>query len=138
MIVIFVLSLNTNSEYFSTSLWFIPSSMMVTAIAFGNRKSKLIDTVFSNKVIQYMGNISFEFFLIHQLAINYLSIISKRIINYNGAIVYFAAFVGSVVAALIWRSLIKNIISERRLKNERNYSCWWSRNPTLSTNNGNE
>lgn len=114
MFFLFVLSINNNSEFFSTSVWFIPSLIMLFAIVNGDKSSKLIDSVFSNKVITFIGNISFEMFLIHQLVIRYLTIISNKIIKYNnGIVIGLFAFLVSVLCAVLWQKNYKRIIKNK-------------------------
>lgn len=109
MFALIVLSLNTNSEFFSVAVWFAPSIMMISAVALGDGRSKIIDVVFSNKIIQRIGNISFEIFLIHQLVIRYLREIFNRVIDYNGIIIYFCAFVATIICAEVWKAISNNI-----------------------------
>lgn len=106
MIILTVLSFNTNSEYFSVVVWFIPAIMMISAVALGDGVSKIIDTVFSNKVIMNIGNISFELFLIHQLVIRYVAAIFNKLLNYNGLFIYVLALFISILCAEIWRLII--------------------------------
>lgn len=109
MIILTVFSLNTQSEYFLTAVWFIPAIMMISAAALGDRVSKIIDTVFSNKVILYIGKLSFELFLIHQLVIRYVSVIFNKLLNYNGLFIYVSALLISILCAEMWRLIIKKI-----------------------------
>lgn len=106
--LLIVLSLNSNSEYFSVAVWFIPTIMMISAAALGDGASRIIDVIFSNKVIKYIGNISFEFFLIHQLVIRYLTSIFSKLLNYRGLFIYIFSFFLSFICAEVWRIIIKN------------------------------
>ena len=109
MIIFTFLSLNSNSEYFSVAAWFIPSILIIAATALGDEASKIISVVFSNRIIQHIGNISFEIFLIHQLVIRYLTIIFDKAFDYHGVFIYVIALVISIICAQIWRLLIKGI-----------------------------
>ena len=64
--------------------------------ACGNR-STIVNNVFSNKFTVFIGEISFEFFLIHQLIIRYLSFINKYIQFEN--YIYLIAFCLTVCMA---------------------------------------
>lgn len=104
-----VLSINSNSKFFSVSIWYLPALMLIMAVALGNRTSKIIKVVFSNRVILYIGNLSFELFLFHQLIIRYLSFISSKFFHYNGAIIYILAFPFSLLSAELWKNVEKRI-----------------------------
>lgn len=102
---IIILSIDTNSEFFSTAIWFVPSILTIVSISFGEQESKIIKTVFSNKAITFMGNISFEFFLIHQLVIRYIKVLSNKLIQYDGFIIYIFAFIIAFFASCFWNSI---------------------------------
>lgn len=54
-----------------TALWSIPSILIVSGTIMGEKDSVFIKSVFQNKVAIWIGNISMELFLIHQLVIKY-------------------------------------------------------------------
>ena len=111
--IITAFSLDTNSEFFSTVLWFVPSSMMILAIAFGDKNSLLIDMNYSNRFIKFIGNISFEFFLIHQLVIKYVRALSSKLVHYDGFIIYVFSFIIAIMASYIWHYLYNKIIYKK-------------------------
>ena len=76
-----VLSLERQSELFSTALWTIPCGMIILSLAAGDKTSNIIKMLFENKLILFIGNISFEIFLIHQLVIRYLTAFTEKVLK---------------------------------------------------------
>lgn len=104
-VLFLILALITPKNYFYyVSAWTFPSMIIVGTAAVNC--SHLTKIVFENKIIVFVGNISFEIFLIHQLVIRYMSIFSKRI-GFKGTEWYISVldFIISFVAAIIWRKL---------------------------------
>lgn len=58
--------------WFSSTLWFIPASIIILGIGCDDHAKNNV-CIFQNHVIQHIGSISFEFFLIHQLCIRYVA-----------------------------------------------------------------
>lgn len=57
-------------EMFSTAVWSIPSAVLLYLLA---KKEQILTTVFEMRWLIFLGNISFELFLLHQLVIRYFS-----------------------------------------------------------------
>ena len=52
-----------------------------------------LTSLFTNGFAQWLGNISFEFFLLHQLIIRYLSALARRIFTGESWVTYFITYV---------------------------------------------
>lgn len=93
MAVIGIASAFCMNEYFSTMVWTLPSSVLV-ALTF------IIDdepASYVTRFLHFIGDISFEFFMIHQLILRYLEVGSLRIgmskyATYSIALVLSCAF----------------------------------------------
>lgn len=57
-------------EMFSTAVWSIPSAVLIYLLA---EKEQILTTVFEMRWLIFLGNISFELFLLHQLIIRYFT-----------------------------------------------------------------
>lgn len=77
LFLILALSFESQSEFFSASIWCLPVALLLGFLYIGDDDSKIINAIFKNKIIVGLGNISFEFFLIHQLVIILLEKNSK-------------------------------------------------------------
>ena len=97
------------SEYYSTAIWTLPSCWVVTSTFLFNEKPRRL----ISKGFYHLGNMSFEFFMIHQLILRYLGVIVRRY-GISIYIDYFLAFVISCLGAYILHNhdkvigLIKN------------------------------
>lgn len=58
-----------DSSLFSTAAWNVPLLIMIMSLAGGDENSKAIKVVFGNKIAVFLGEISFEFYLFHQLVL---------------------------------------------------------------------
>ncbi len=106
-VVLCIISLNTNSYWFSVCAWTVPSIFLLIS---ARQDSGLISSIFSNKLISKMGSISFEFFLIHQLCIRYLSFIFSHLdVSINMFTQAFLNFVISIIAVTIWRFIWRKV-----------------------------
>lgn len=61
LIIIMVLSLYANNEWFSVCVWVIPSIIIVLILG-ADRRDKFVGRIFENKYIVKVGNYSFEIF----------------------------------------------------------------------------
>lgn len=74
VLIIFTLGVSTisNSEFFSTVAWSIPSINILVISLYCRDTNTLLTKVFNSRFLIYIGNISFELFLIHHLIIRYV------------------------------------------------------------------
>lgn len=107
MIFVGYCSLNRNSEWFSVFLWTIPVAVLLYGAASFDCKEKIISVIFNNKMIVYLGKISFNFFLIHQLCIRYIHIICvKTVGEINVLIEYTGIFIMAVILSVLWNEIL--------------------------------
>ena len=66
--ILLALSLPLNSEWFAVCVWTIPVCVLIGCLA-GQDTAPWLRGLFQNRGIQYLGAVSFELFLIHQLCI---------------------------------------------------------------------
>lgn len=78
--LLLILSAQQQSEFFSVCVWTLPCMMLLLALVMAEvHPSQGLCLVFENRVFVFMGDISYEFFLIHQLVIRYGQVIFRRI-----------------------------------------------------------
>ena len=97
----------SNSIFFVV-VWIIPSVVLLAILKTGNH-CKIVKILFENRIIVFVGNISFELFLIHQLVIRYLVAIWHRIGLKGIYIKYTVAILISVILAVAWKRIWKKI-----------------------------
>lgn len=101
LFLILALSFESQSEFFSASMWCLPVALLLVFLYIGDDDSKIINAIFKNKIIVGLGNISFEFFLIHQLVIILLEKNFEIIQLEKPFWLYLLAFVISIACAFI-------------------------------------
>lgn len=105
MIGLMVVSCYMGNNYYLTAVWTMPASVLVTSLY-----NITIEESFSKnlmwKVLITLGEISFEFFLLHQLSIRYLSIVCRKL-SLPYVCVYAIAFVISLIGALVMHNALK-------------------------------
>lgn len=124
MLIIFIISVDSNSEFFSTAFWFMPSAMMIMAVSSGEKRIELIDKVFSNKIIIFIGDISFEFFLFHQLVLRYLSYVIGHFPIYSlgqKILIPILSFAVTIILSFVWHKYfnldkVREIICQKKRK----------------------
>lgn len=113
--ILSVISIDTQSEYFSVCFWTVPVILLLLSVAMGDKQSRLIIGVFQNKAAMFMGEISFEFFLIHQLVIRYVEKICTKLVLDRNLWQYFIAFVISVLLSVGYRYVVKMMKNRNQL-----------------------
>lgn len=84
------------------SLWTFPTIILICSVVLGDENSMVIKKIFQNKYIFFIGNISFEIFLVHQLIIRYLENISWKIGAKGSFYVYCMAFIITVIISYVY------------------------------------
>jgi peptidoglycan/LPS O-acetylase OafA/YrhL len=102
-------STSSQSELFSVFIWFMPSVLLLLSVALSDKTSKLTQILFQNKFMEFIGGISFEIFLLHQLVIRYLEKITTVLAISKGIWLYVLAGMITVVFACIWKYVTKKI-----------------------------
>ena len=102
------------SEAVRYCLLFTPISVILIWIFAVN--TDIISNRTASKPLIYIGNISASLFLIHQLVIRYIDVISSRIfhVNINLDIKIVLAFVLSVICAEIWNRFFMIYMNSRK------------------------
>lgn len=95
--LLLVNSMDKNSEYYSTAYWMAPVCFLFTVVCVGEKDSKLVCLLFQNKFLVFIGEISFELFLTHQLCIRYMREIFRRFGDENNPLLYMSAVLIAVV-----------------------------------------
>lgn len=111
-VILLVASTIVRTAYFSSFAWFLPSIVLVVCCYF------LEDSIDNNlivRVLMFFGGITFEFFMLHQLVIKYISAFLRRI-DIDVRMGYLPAFIIAVVSAYGLNRLNKYIF-ERRERN---------------------
>lgn len=115
-LVVMAVSTILDNEYFSTAVWTIPSCLIILALYSINKggvkphSSCIWFNAFVHPYVISFGNISFEFFMVHQLMIRYFSVIVKRVFTdgynwYLYVIAYACAFIFSCCFAVGYKLL---------------------------------
>lgn len=99
---IMVLSITTQiavNSLFLVAIWSLPVYAIIVGL-FGLKNNNLIISLFQNRFVLYLGRISLELFLIHQLVIRYVETFARKLclISPN---VYIIAFLVSLIGATV-------------------------------------
>lgn len=95
-------SMDSESELFSSAAWVTPSVLLLLSVYRGENNA--VGSIFKKKGLVFIGNISFELFLIHQLVIRYMtSMITHMGLEINSLIYVTAILVSIILAALLNR-----------------------------------
>ena len=113
-IVLTVLSMNFEGLFFTVSVWTIPVLTLTMSVALGASKAPMVRWVFENRIIVFMGNISFEFFLLHQLAIRYCRKIGEYIGIGDSVVFGIGILLLSIAAAWVWQNMFAIIKQKRK------------------------
>lgn len=70
LLALILLGTRYEHEMFSTAVWSIPSAVLIYLLA---EKEQILTAVFEMRWLIFLGNISFELFLLHQLIIRYFT-----------------------------------------------------------------
>lgn len=102
-------SLNSSSGMYMVVLWVIPSILLIILLYLGKDGSRMVNIVFKNSILVFIGNISFELFLIHQLVIRYMRSIYNRIGLGKRLSLYILAIIISVVVSYCYKLISKRV-----------------------------
>lgn len=109
-IVFTYISMNSVSEFFSSSVWCVPTFILIYLLVVSEGRSSLINFIFGNKMAVLIGNISFELFLIHQLVIKYLDKIYSRLGISGTFLNYVVALILSIIIAYVYKMLFNKVV----------------------------
>lgn len=92
------ISLKSISEYFSVVVWSLPTFSIMVLLTLKKEYNVMIrKLLFENKFIIFMGNISFEVFLIHALCISYAKLLCEKF-NYG---IHIYTYIFAIVFSII-------------------------------------
>lgn len=105
--VLFVCCINVlfsnmyKSELFSSFVWTIPCAYVVYRVALANEDNTYLHSVFESKILQFLGSISFELFLLHQLVVRYILKIASKWVDDDAWYLYLVSLIISLVLSYI-------------------------------------
>ena len=112
----FVLMLKNYSEIRPYSVfYFIPIALLLLTFAYSEQKGgkKFLSAIFGHKVLIYLGNISFVFFIMHQLVLRFLYMLSKALnISIENLIGFIFALVITMIVSVLTHHYIEKPISK--------------------------
>lgn len=112
---VFLLGITTQTivNYtFLVAVWSLPVCAIIVGL-FGTEQERFSKVIFQNKFVLFLGKISLELFLIHQLVIRYVEVCARKL-NLFSPFVYIIALLITVIGA----SVLYSIKVERKAKNE--------------------
>ncbi len=107
-------TMNTNfsREFFSVSAWTIPNIILLTCILLNEGRDSLINKIFANKFVVYIGNISFEFFILHTLVLRVTGKLAEICLNENYTFsVYAVALCVTIIVAHVFHKINRKVVN---------------------------
>lgn len=104
LLICIVITFLTNlyrTELFSAFAWTIPCMLIVYSVAVSDADNGGINQIFTSKILQFLGDISFELFLWHQLVMRYVLKLASNFTNDDTWYLYLIAFAISVLLSYI-------------------------------------
>ena len=98
------------SEFFYVALCAIPTCLLITGIM---SNVKVADYLFGNKLMVWIGNISFELFLFHQLVMRYVHIVAKKLGFTPNCLTFIAIVLINVMLSCLWQYLYFKLRSDK-------------------------
>lgn len=100
IIVAAIFSVGSRSEVFSVAAWSIPCIIVISYVA---KYNDMFSRFFENKVLVFLGDVSFELFLLHFVINAYLIFVCKNFLTINSIGIYgsLLMFVLSVIISTI-------------------------------------
>ena len=110
----YIISEYFNAEYYDVVVWSLPSTFIVLGLTF-TKPGSLSSLLFCNKAIVWLGDISFELFMFHQVILRYLYLYATQYFPlYKASLtVFLLAFIISVIISLLWRKLVTERINNK-------------------------
>ena len=107
-------SLNVNNALYLTFIWAIPSILLIGVLALGNSTQKINKWVFENPMVVFIGNISFELFLLHQLVIRYVETICSKVGLDRNVAIYVVAIIVAIIISYSWQKIGNQLKNKRK------------------------
>lgn len=100
----------SNSMYYCTAAWTLPNILLFLSLE-SDSISSLKENIFKNKFLVFIGNISFEIFLIHLLVFNYVAFVFRKI-GYQGSIwIYILGCLITIVLSVLYQKNENKILN---------------------------
>ena len=103
---------NVLGNIFLAAIWSLPVYAIIIGL-FDIEQEQFSKVIFQNKFVLFLGKISLELFLIHQLVIRYVEVFARKL-NMLSPYIYIIAFFITVIGA----SVLYSIKMERKAKND--------------------
>lgn len=84
---------------FLVAIWSLPAYAIIIGL-FGMEKKHVSILLFQNKLVLYLGKISLELFLVHQLVIRYIETFANKL-NLMSSFMYIVAFLITIIVATV-------------------------------------
>lgn len=108
-VALLLLSMHSNHNIFLSAVWTVP----VSGLLYGILKLEHEGHFFKNKILVWIGNISFEIFLVHQLIIRYCSKIIEKMLGRNAN---WPEYVGMIFLSILAAWILHKIAENRTKK----------------------
>lgn len=113
-VMMMICSFDSKCLIYTVAVWTLPCAGILVSIVLGSQKSLVLRALFENKIIVFLGNISFEFFLWHQLVITYCKKLGSYVGINGGVLLGIAAFILAIIASIVTQYLFKYILIFRK------------------------
>ena len=107
IVLLLITTKNVVGNAFLAVVWLLPTYAIIIGL-FGTEQEPISRAIFQNKYVLFLGAISLELFLVHQLVIRYVIAFARRI-DVMSSFVYLIAFIITILTA----KLLYNIKSWR-------------------------
>lgn len=108
VIVIFILKIGLYKGFFLVAIWSIEIIVLLVGISISDGDTIIERVLFNNKVILWIGDLSFQIFLFHQFINTYVQTIFSKFCSINILLIRIIALVITLICSLIWSKLEKN------------------------------
>lgn len=102
-IILLYFSAFSNSMFYCTAAWSIPNVLLFLSLTANKRHNYLKEKTFNTKLLVFIGNISFEIFLIHQLVFRYMAYIFKTMGLPDSIWIYVFGIIITVVLSVLYK-----------------------------------
>ena len=101
--LLFITTQKLVDNTFLSAIWSLPAYAIIAGL-FGCENNNIAKVLFQNKLVLYLGRMSLELFLIHQLVIRYVETLARKL-HLMSTNMYSIAFLISVIGATALHSI---------------------------------
>ncbi len=102
-IILLYFSAFSNSMFYCTAAWSIPNVLLFLSLISSKKHNYLKEKILNTKLLVFIGNISFEIFLIHQLVFRYMAYIFKTIGLPNSILIYLFGIIITIILSVLYK-----------------------------------